>query len=209
MFLPVRSDVFRWSTPDPTDDWIMVGHLFVSDSGVILVDPPVVPGLLESVSRLGKLKAVILTTMNHTRGSRFISERSGVPVYLPDQDKEKVGEKEWISMKEIENIKIYGEEKVLGFEALKFDDDYALVSGEGDLLVGDNTVADIHGKLLPAPDWFPGVTSEQLSSPRYQEFRNRIVERLKEIARQTGATNFLGSHGYDIIGNLQPLVEGL
>src|SRR5713101_8804456 len=84
MFTPIREGVFRWSTPDPADDWMMVGHLFVRETGVVLVDPPMVPGLLEAAVRLGKLEAVLLTEQNHTRASRFIAKRAGIPVYLPE-----------------------------------------------------------------------------------------------------------------------------
>src|SRR5437879_13923900 len=90
MFTPIREGVFRWSTPDPADDWMMVGHLFVRETGVVLVDPPMVPGLLEAAGRLGKREAVLLTEQHHTRASRFIAKRAGIPVYLaepiPDAD---------------------------------------------------------------------------------------------------------------------------
>ena len=46
----------RWSTPDPADDWMMVGHLFVRETGVVFVDPPLVPGLVEAAKRLGNLR---------------------------------------------------------------------------------------------------------------------------------------------------------
>jgi hypothetical protein len=86
MFSPVRRDVFRWGTPDPEGDWIMFGHLFVRDSEIILIDPPLIPGLIESISRIGKPKTIILTTQNHTRGSRHIREKTGATVYVPDQN---------------------------------------------------------------------------------------------------------------------------
>src|SRR3989442_12880244 len=75
MFSPVRRDVFRWGTPDPEGDWIMVGHLFVRDSEIILIDPPLIPGLIESITRIGKPKAIILTSQNHTRGSNTSKKR--------------------------------------------------------------------------------------------------------------------------------------
>lgn len=48
MFQPVRKNVFRWSTPDPEDDWMVVGHAFLTDGGTVLIDLPLVPGLLKN-----------------------------------------------------------------------------------------------------------------------------------------------------------------
>lgn len=56
MLTPIREGTMKRSTPDPADDLMMVGHLFVRDAGVVLVDPPHVPGLIECTSRLGKLE---------------------------------------------------------------------------------------------------------------------------------------------------------
>ena len=77
MFTPIRERDSRWSTPDPADDWIMVGHLFARETGVAFVDSPMIPGLLEGAGRLGKLKAVLLTAQNHTRAAWFIAKRAG------------------------------------------------------------------------------------------------------------------------------------
>src|SRR5207245_11701632 len=90
MFSPVRRDVFRWGTPDPEGDWIMVGHLFVRNSEIILIDPPLIPGLIESVARMGKPKAIILTSQNHTRGSKYIREKTGATVNVPDKNQKTV-----------------------------------------------------------------------------------------------------------------------
>src|SRR5215467_10149588 len=82
---PARDGAFRWSTPDPADDWMMVGHLFVRETGVVFVDPPLVPGLVEAARKFGKPEAIVLTTQNHTRGSNYISKKADVRVYLPEQ----------------------------------------------------------------------------------------------------------------------------
>lgn len=125
------------------------------------------------------------------------------------QNSESVGECEKLALKGMEESKPYREGEIPGFKAFRFDNDYALLSEVGDLLVGDNAVSDIHGKLIPAPDRFPGVPVEKLRSSPYVEFRSRILSRLKEIVKSTGATNFLGSHGYDIIGDLGKKVENI
>ena len=206
MFTPIREGVFRWSTPDPADDWMLVGHLFVRDSGVVLVDPPMVPGLLEAARRLGSLEAVLLTEQNHTRASRFISKRAGIPVYLPETVPEAVETWETARVKQIGDFEIYKAGSVLGFQAYKFGEDYALLSDEKEILVGDNARGDARGNVLIFPEWFKLYTP----GPPYpdpedfsKESRDSLRKQFKEIVRATGATTLLASHDFDIVGNLQ------
>jgi len=212
MFTPVREGVFRWSTPDPADDWMMVGHLFVRETGVVFVDPPMVPGLLEAAARLGKLEAVVLTEQNHTRASRFIAKRAGIPVYLPETIPEAVEAWETARVKEIGDFEVYKEGTVLGFQAYKFGEDYALLSDGRELLVGDNARGDAKGKVLIFPEWFQLYTP----GPPYpvpedfpERFRDSLRKQFKDIVRTTGATSLLASHDYDIIGSLQERADEL
>ena len=205
-FTPIREEVFRWSTPDPADDWMMVGHLFVRETGVVFVDPPMVPGLLEAAGRLGKLEAVLLTEQNHTRASRFIAKRAGIPVYLPETIPDAVESWEAARVKQIGDFEIYKAGNVLGFQAYKFGDDYALLSDEKELLVGDNARGDAKGNVVIFPEWFKLYTP----GPPYpapedfpKEFRDSLRKQFKDVVKTTGATSLLASHDYDIIGNLQ------
>jgi Metallo-beta-lactamase superfamily len=212
MFIPIREGAFRWSTPDPADDWMMVGHLFVRSTGVVLVDPPMVPGLLEAAGRLGKLEAVLLTEQNHTRAARFISKRVGIPVYLPESIPEAVEPWEAARVKEIGDVKLYKAGSVLGFQAHKFGEDYALLTDRKELLVGDNARGDAKGNVLIFPEWFklyspgpPYPAPEDIS----KEFRDSLRKQFKDIVRATGATSLLASHEYDVYGNLQAQANGL
>jgi hypothetical protein len=211
-FTPIREGVFRWATPDPADDWMMVGHLFVRDTGVVFVDPPMVPGLLDAASRLGKLEAVLLTEQNHTRAARFISKRKGIPVYLPESIPEAVEAWEAARVKEIGDFEVYQAGNVLGFQAHKFGEDYALLSDRKELLVGDNARGDAKGNVLIFPEWFklytpgpPYPAPEDVS----KQFRDSLRKQFKEIVKTTGATTLLASHNYDIIGSLQARADEL
>jgi len=206
MFTPIREGVFRWSTPDPADDWMMVGHLFVRETGVVFVDPPMVPGLLEAAGRLGKPEAVLLTEQNHTRASRFIAKRAGIPVYLPETIPDAVEPWETARVKQIGASEAYKADSVLGFQACKFGDDYALLSDGKELLVGDNARGDHKGNVLIFPEWFHLYTP----GPPYpapedfpKEWRDSLRKQFKDIVKTTGATTLLASHDYDIIGSLQ------
>ncbi|HEV2226008.1 MAG TPA: hypothetical protein VGR56_04290 [Nitrososphaerales archaeon] len=202
----IREGVFRWSTPDPADDWMMVGHLFVRETGVVFVDPPMVPGLLEAAGRLGRLEAVVLTEQNHTRASRFIAKRAGIPVFLPETIPDAVESWEAARVKQIGDFEVYKAGNVLGFQAHKFGDDYALLSDGKELLVGDNARGDAKGNVVIFPEWFrlytpgpPYPTPEDFP----KEFRDSLRKQFKDIVKTTGAISLLASHDYDIIGNLQ------
>jgi hypothetical protein len=207
MFIPIREGAFRWSTPDPADNWMMVGHLFVRKTGVVFVDPPLVPGLVEAAKRLGKLEAVLLTTQNHTRGSNYISKSAGVPIYLPEQIPESIDSVEAVKVKQLDNFEVYRTGSVLGFKAYKFIEDYALLSDEKELLVGDNAAGDRDGKVVLWPFWY--LNSPPYSDPSSQAFKDRLKGAFKEIVRNTGATSLLASHGNDVYGNLPAQADGL
>jgi hypothetical protein len=203
MLTPVRKGAFRWSTPDPADDWIMVGHLFVRETGIVFVDPPLIPGLVEAASRLGKPEAVLLTTQAHTRASNFISTRLNIPLYLPEQNQDSIDQKEIVKVKEIKQFEVYHTGDVLGFTAHKFGEDYALLSDNKELLIGDNAIGDSSGNVILAPDWFPQGPPYSGPGAYSQRFRDSIKKAFKEIVMSTGATSLLASHGYDVIGTLQ------
>ncbi|HEX4921958.1 MAG TPA: hypothetical protein VFV92_14615 [Candidatus Bathyarchaeia archaeon] len=212
MFTPIRPGAFRWSTPDPADDWILVGHLFVRETGVVFVDPPMVPGLLEAARRLGKLEAVLLTEQNHTRGAGFIAKRTGVPVYVPETRPEAVEPWETARVKQIGDFQVYEAGNILGFQAYKFGDDYALLSDRKELLVGDNARGDAKGKILIFPEWFdlytPGPPYPALKDvPKV--FVDSLRKQLKEIVKTASATSLLAGHDYDIIGTLQTRADEL
>ena len=212
MLTPIREGAFRWSTPDPADDWMMVGHLFVRETGVVFVDPPMVPGLLEAAGRLGKLEAVLLTEQNHTRAARFISKRAGIPVYLPESIPEAVEPWEAVRVKQIGEFEVYKAGSVLGFQANKLGEDYALLSDRKELLVGDNARGDPDGRVLIFPEWFDLYTP----GPPYPSpgdfsrgWRDSLRKQFKDMVKTTGATSLLASHDYDIIGTLQARADEL
>lgn len=209
MLTQVMDGVFRWSTPDPANDWIMVGHLFVRDTGVVFIDPPLVPGLLEEASRLGKPEAVILTTQNHTRATRYISKVAGVRAYLPEMDPRAVDEKEAPKVKEIEDKELYKPGSVLGFQAYVFGYDYALLSDRKDLLVGDNAVGDSKGNVALWPYWYNPSPSDPRPEDVSQAFKDRLRKEFIDLVKTTGATSLLASHGYDVVGNLQEQTDDL
>ena len=203
LFTEVRKGAFSWSTPDPADDWMMVGHLFVGDTGVVFVDPPLVPGLLDVAVSLGKPEAVILTTQNHTRATRYITKKTGIRAYLPEQDPGVLDEREVPKLKAIEDFEFYKPGSVLGFQAYMHGYDYVLLSDRKELLSGDNAVGDSRGRVALWPYWYNPAPTYPRPEEVPQEFRDRLRDEFKDLVKTTGATSLLASHGYDILGNLQ------
>lgn len=198
MFSPVRRDVFRWGTPDPEDDRMMFGHLFVRGSEIVLVDPPFIPGLVESIARMGKPKAIILTSQVHTRGSRSIREKTGATIYLPEQELEP---KYAFAVKEIGEVEKYGTGKLLGFEVFTDLADFALLTDSKEIIIADNARGTADGKLLMFPECLP-------HDPPYPP--NATVHRaFKELVKKSGAVTLLAGHGYNIYGTLQEQASNL
>ena len=210
MLTPVREGAFRWSTPDPADDWMMVGHLFVRETGVVFVDPPLVPGLIESAAQLGKPEAVLLTTRNHTRAAGFMLKRAGIPAYLPEQDSNTIDPREVAKIKDIGDFKTYTAGSVLGFEAHKFGSEHVLLTTEKELLLGDIATGDEKGNVVLWPDWYtPGSPYDSYSKELSSSDRGEIKDAFKDLVKRTKATSLLASHGHDIYGSLQSKAEEL
>lgn len=213
MFVPVSSKILRWGTPDPEGDWMMEGHLIIGEGTCIAIDPPLVPGLLESIKRLGKLEAVVLTTTDHTRGSRYIASKTGARLLIPGQvESLSVNPETILEQKEIREYEMYGENEIYGLKPLRITveaekteevpwlDEYALLTPERELIVGDIAIGTPEGKLVIAPEWFPHDPPHKPYNPAVREFR--------KIVQRSGAATLLASHGSNIYGGLQELVRG-
>ena len=106
----------------------------------------------------------------------------------------------------IGDFEVYKAGSVLGFQAYKFGEDYALLTDRKELLVGDNARGDSKGNVLIFPEWFklytpgpPYPAPEDIS----KEFRDTLRKQFKDLVKSTGATALFASHEYDIISGLQ------
>lgn len=210
MFTPVRKNILRWGTPDPEGDWIMYGHLVFDGKKCTMVDPPLVPGLLDSVNRIGKLEAIILTTLDHTRGAKYISEKTGATLFIPPQDKSLAVDPEAVlAQKEIKDFQKYDTKEIQGLrpyritvENKKTDkepwmDEFALLTDHKEMIAGDIAIGTSDGKIFLAPEWFPHDPPHQRYSPAEDIF--------SKIVRESGATSLLASHGENVYGTLHRL----
>ena len=211
MFTPVRKNILRWGTPDPEGDWIMYGHLIFDEEKLVMIDPPLVPGLLDAVSRIGKLDAVILTTLDHTRGSRYIIMKTGAELYIPDQVTSlSVDPDNVLKQKDIRNFHRYSKEGLFGLKPFRITakgregeevpwlDEFAFLTDRKELIVGDIAIGTPEGDLILSPEWFPHDPPHPPHPPAFRE--------LDRIVKETGAETLLAPHGCNVYGNLGELM---
>lgn len=208
MLVPIRRNLLRWGTPDPEGNWMMYGHLLIEGEKTIIVDPPMVPHLISSISRLGDLEAVILTTAAHIRGSKYICSVTGATLYIPNQVKSADVDPDFvIEVKNIQGFVKYRENTIFGLKPIRmfvkgdrkgdvpWVDEYALLTDHNELIVGDIAIGTPEGTLKLAPEWFPSINALKPQESVHLEF--------KRIVRKIGAKTLLASHGADLYGNLQ------
>jgi glyoxylase-like metal-dependent hydrolase (beta-lactamase superfamily II) len=214
MLIPVNKNIFRWGTPDPEGDWVMYGHLIIREETCYLIDPPLVPDLLDSVLRIGKLGAVILTTLDHTRGAKYICAKSKADLFIPEQLKSTSVDPDLIlSQKGIKDFQKYGTKNLFGMKPIRITiegkvngempwiDEFALLTDNKELIVGDIAVGTFDGKVIVAPEWFPHNPPNSPYLPAIKAF--------SEIVPESGAVSLLASHGYNLYDKLQESMHSL
>ncbi|MCL5783614.1 MAG: hypothetical protein M1476_06880 [Candidatus Thermoplasmatota archaeon] len=212
MFEPVNRNILRWGTPDPEGDWIMYGHIVHDEQRCIMIDPPLVPGLIESTARLGKLEAVILTTLDHTRGAKYITEKTGATLFIPDQVKSTCVDPEAVlAQKGIREFQKYSNGDLLGLKPYRVTaedkstankpwmDEFALLVPQDCLIVGDVAIGTAEGNIILAPEWFPHIPPHPAHPPVLREF--------SKVVLNSGATSLLASHGNNVYGHLREILR--
>ncbi|MHB1956179.1 MAG: MBL fold metallo-hydrolase [Sulfobacillus sp.] len=191
----------QWSTPDPEEELMMVGHVIKAEEGLVLVDPPVVPGLPRMLASFGAVRAIILTTHDHTRGSRYLSDLLGCPIYVPAQ-----AERSRLEVGRIDQPLWYEDAMVLPGDLVarrivvtlsggRSYMDEMMLQAKGVLFMGDLVAGNPDGTLAVCPEQFPGV--------------DQLEQKTDAVARALlGCTGFmprlvLSGHGYPFSGDWQ------
>lgn len=206
MFQPVLKDSFAWRTQDPEYDWEMVGHLLLRDGEILLIDPPYVHGIEKLLPLIGKPQAIILTTADHTRGSKYLSAKLKVPIYVPLQsDSISVSPKKMYDGKGITNFEVYEEGTIFWLSARKVtvfrnneDElpyiDEMILTYDRTVITGDIAMGSPSGELLTIDEGFTVSPDDNLVRSSF----NVVKDRLSDLHIE----NLLSSHGFDIVGNL-------
>ncbi len=214
MLIPIKKNIFAWTTPDPEDNWIMRGHILDQDGDLVIFDPPLVPGLTEAIKSLGNPVAVILTTLDHTRGCRYITRNLDTKLLIPSQPvSEALDPEKMIVEKKLAGYETYEEGEIGGLDLTAFRvtvpprsgktvsymDEMMLLDNRGNLFAGDIAMGTPEGKILTCPQGF-------MQDPPEDVYRSTFKAASSVIIR-TGSTSLFAGHGDDLVGNLQETVR--
>lgn len=205
--IAVYPSVWRWETPDPQDDFLMVGHFLTAPTGVVLVDPPVVPGILATLQSWGPILAVVLTTHDHVRGAQWFQNASGAPVYLPRpawEDPVRRGRLSATPYGDGDQLpgglaahRIRVATVMWGDEASAYVDEMALTTPDGGaLLTGDVAMGGPAGQVWPCPQ---GLVPQP--DPRKVAASRAALQAL--LAQHPSVHTLLAPHGHDVLGSLR------
>lgn len=206
MFEPVTRNIYRWTVTDPEYGEQMVGHLLMKDDSIVLVDPPAIPRLIESVKVLGTLKAVIMTTYSHRRGCAHISQTLNAELLIPDIRETGITHAEdTLERLGLGSGKKYGEETELplGIRAHLLMAELGpnrLALGEmalefGKFIIVGDAAWEHNGKLNIFPT---GIMADEGGKRAAA-----IASELWSIVQETGSTGLLSGHGEDLKSGLQ------
>lgn len=123
MFNPIGKNLFRWGTPDPAYDWMMYGHVIFRKNAIVLVDPPIVPGLVQHLGRMGKTVSIVLTTLDHSRGSAYLAEKTGTKLFVTDQTENEVDSASMRLLEQVKDYEKYADGEVAGLTAFNLKTD--------------------------------------------------------------------------------------
>lgn len=207
----VYAGVWRWETPDPEDDWLMVGHALATPTGVVLVDPPVVPGIQSVLAVFGYVLAMVLTTHDHVRGAEWLHRTTGAPVHLPRPSYEQPGTRARLS-----TARPYddGDELPGGLVAhrirvpgLMWDDDGTYVDemalttpDAGALLTDDVVMGGPAGQLWARPQGL-------VAHPDPSKVTASLTALRELLSRLPSVHTVLASHGTDLIGSVRAAAD--
>ena len=202
MFKPIERDVYSWEVPDAEFGEMMNGHLYIQDDGFVLIDPPLMPGLLQGLGVFGKCDGVILLSGSHKRGSVMASNALGTILYVPEFAAGQIQGKNVKSYKDGE--KLAGDFKAIELETKigVFGDhpihEMALLDSKNRIFICDACYGQPGGSLSIAPEGIiPGNTRQQ------------ALASLKAIVKvlPTGVNTAFFGHGTDIKGEFSKQVE--
>lgn len=202
MFKPIEKDVYSWSVPDAEFGEIMNGHLLLQNDGYVLIDPPLMPELLQSLSAFGKCNGVILLSGSHKRGSVMAAGVLGATLFVPEFA---------VSGFPMNNVKVYrnGDRIAGGLEAVEIKSEIgvfgehpihemALLDSGKRIFISDVCYGQPSGKLNFAPEeMIPGHSEEQVKAS--------VSALLKALP--PGVNTALFGHGTDMKDGFHKQVE--
>ena len=202
MFKPIEKDVYAWEVPDAEFGEMMNGHLYIQKDGYVLIDPPLMPGLLQSLGVFGKCNGVILLSGSHKRGSAMASNALGTTLYVPEFAASQIQGKNVKPYKDgdiiagdLKAVEIKSEIGIFGDHPIH---EMALLDSHKRIFICDVCYGSPSGTLNLAPEGvIPGNVKEQAQAS--------LTALLKALPFGVN-TAFFG-HGADMKGEFSKQVE--
>lgn len=165
------------------------------------------PALPRSLESLGGIPAILLTTADHTRGARYLSDAFSCPIYAPAQQISKANQ-------------------ILGKSAMAYDEAASLPGGirarrcRVEIPIWQASDAYVDEMMLVLPDMTVAIGDIAMGSPQGElwicpEGFNRVVDKDKQNAclgafskvLPRNTTCLLASHGTDLTVGVTKVLE--
>lgn len=206
MFRPEFKDVFSWEVPDAEFGELMQGHMLVNGDSYVLIDPPLMPELLEKTRISGTCSGVIVLGASHKRGGFMASRLLDTRLYFPKYAAEALGD---VASTDIARLYSDGDSLPEGLKAVEIKTEIGifgehpvhemvLLDEKGRAFIGDVCHGTPDGRLELAPEGiFPGYTQDQVKAS--------LKALLSAVPLDSGA-GFFG-HGRDLLQNFGALIS--
>lgn len=203
MLIPASKNIFRWKSNDPELGIDQYGTMLLKGDMVAVVDPPMVPGLIEAIRMLGKPTAVIITNFQHSRGCKTVAGRLGTDLFIPDiMGRDGQGIREEVVKLHLEKAKKYNESTTLPLQikphCLRPETEKGIVVVDemalqfGDVLILGDSAWGINGKI----NYFPANIIPD--EGKVMETANRKA--LETLVKKTGSRTLIAGHGEVLTG---------
>ncbi len=202
MLIPVSRNIFRWRSNDPELGIDQYGTMLLKGDSIVIIDPPMVPGLVEAIKTLEKPECVIMTSPAHSRGSNILARRLGIELYIPEITENDEKEREIKSL-HLDWAKRYNEHTKLPIgikphhmRPMTENGDIVVdemeLEFENFLILGDSAWG-VNGKI----NYFPANIMPD--EGRTKETVNRKA--LEALIKKTAAKSLISGHG-EVINSL-------
>ncbi len=153
---------------------------------------------------MGTARAIVLTTPDHTRGSRYLSEALSCPIWAPaqaDRDRLKLGrvrDPEWYDNGAELPGGLRARRTVVSWPNGRTYMDEMMLQSTDALFIGDLLAGNLDGSVAVCPEQFPGVAQV--------DEKTRVAQAMLQTV-PSAPRLLLTGHGWPVTGDLAVLQQ--